>query len=150
MCINQQTEGGILNIKVDKRIYRYIEYELYHYQQYKREIKEIREEILESGSFWGNGTPRGNKIGNPTEDKTVKLMTTPALLQMEKIIKAVENVLPNLSKRHREIFDMVYIKGRTDRYMLCDELHISYETFNLNRREIVFKVGCELGVIKTV
>ena len=105
---------------------------------------------MESGSFWGNGTPRGNKTGNPTEDKTVKLMTTPALLQMEKIIKAVENVLLNLSKRHREIFDMVYIKGRTDRYMLCDELHISYETFNLNRREIVFKVGCELGVIKTV
>lgn len=137
-----------MKMKIDKRIYKYIEYELFHYAQYRDEIKDIREEILEGSCSVSDGLPKGNKTGNPTEDKTVKLLTSPALVQMEKIIKAVERSLSNLTDRHRKIFDMLYVKGRTDRYMMCDELHISYETFNINRREIVFKVGCELGIIK--
>lgn len=135
-------------MKIDKRVYKYIEYELHHYSEYKNEIRAMREEILEGSPEPPDGQPRGNATSNPTESKAMKLSVSVGLISMEKVVRAVDTALELLTDRHKRIFEMMYINKRRDRYGMSDELHISYEMFNINRRELVISVGRELGVIK--
>ena len=121
-----------------------------HYNEYKKEIKNIREEILEGSPEPPDGQPRSNRAGNPTENKAVKLSMSISLKSMEALVKAVDKTMELLTDRHKRIFEMVYIHNRRDRYNMSDELHVSYETFNNNKNEIVLAVGRELGAIKNI
>ena len=144
---SQVVKQGGECMKIDVRLYRYIEYELYHYEQYKKDIQREREQILESSPPLDG--IKGSGWGSPTEGKAMALSTSAGLRAMEKTVEAIEEVLSRLTERHRRIFEMVYVKGRTDRYGISNELFISYETFNHNKRELIYAVGRRLGVIKT-
>lgn len=135
-------------LKIDRDIYKYIEFEMRHYNEYKKEIKNIREEILEGSPEPPDGMPNSNGTGNPTENKAVKLSMSVAIASMERVINAIDNALKRLTDRHRRIFEMAYVKGRKDRYSMSDELFISYRTFAYAKNELVLAVGQELGVIK--
>ena len=135
-------------MKIDRRVYKYIEYEMYHYIEYKKEIANIREEILEGSPEPPDGQPRGSGTGNPTESKALKLSMSIGYAAMEKTVNAIDNALSMLTDRHRKIFEMIYIRKRKDRYSMSDDLYISYDTLNRNKNEIVVMVGRELGVIK--
>lgn len=134
-------------MKIDKTVYRYIEFELYHYEQYKKEIQLERERILDASPCPPDGQPKGNQVSNPTQDKAVKLLVSPSLAHMERTVASVDNALSVLSDRHKRIFEMVYVKKRRDRYRMSDDMYISYDTFNRNKNEIVCAVGRELGVV---
>lgn len=136
-------------MRIDKDVYKYIEFEMRHYNEYKKEISNMREEIIESSPEPPDGQPHGNSIGNPTEHKAVKLSMSVSIASMERVIKSVDNALNRLTERHRRIFEMEYVKGRKDRYSMSDELFISYRTFAYAKNELVFAVGRELGVIKS-
>lgn len=135
-------------MKIDRRIYKYVEYEMYHYNEYKRNIETVREEIIESSPLPPDGQPRGGINSDPTQRKALKLSMSVGYAVMEKTISAIDNALSMLTERHNRIFEMVYIKKRKDRYSMSDELFISYDTFNRNKNELVEMVGRELGVIK--
>lgn len=135
-------------MKIDRRVYKYIEYEMYHYTEYKKEIANAREEILEGSPAPSDGQPRGSGTGNPTESKALKLSMSIGYAAMEKTVNAIDSALSMLTDRHRKIFEMIYIRKRKDRYSMSDDLYISYDTLNRNKNEIVVMVGRELGVIK--
>lgn len=135
-------------MKIDRRVYKYIEYEMYHYTEYKKEIANAREEILEGSPAPSDGQPRGSGTGNPTERKALKLSMSIGYAAMEKTVNAIDSALSMLTERHRKIFEMIYIRKRKDRYSMSDDLYISYDTLNRNKNEIVVMVGRELGVIK--
>ena len=133
-------------MKIDKAVYKYIEYELYHYEQYKQEIEIEREAILEGSASPADGMPRGNSTGNPTESKGIRLIESTAMLSMQKIIRAVDNATKRLTPLHNQVFCKCYLEKRNDRYKMSDELHVSYETFNRYKNAIVYEVAKELGV----
>lgn len=127
-------------------MYKYIEYELYHYEQYKEEIEIERERILDSSSSQPNGMPRSNVISNPTERKGISLVESTSILAMQRIIRAVDNTLKRLTPMHKQIFNMCYVEGRDDRFKMSDELHVSYETFNRYKASLIVCVAKELGI----
>lgn len=139
-------DGGVKKIRIDKRLYRYIEYELYHYEQYKKDIQIQRNRIID-GATTNDGQPKGTAIGNPTEMKGIKLVTSASIVSMERVVRAVDNALKSLGVQHDQIFKMLYISGRRDIYAMCDDMHVSYETFKRRKRELIYRVGVELGLI---
>lgn len=139
-------DSGVKKIRIDKRLYRYIEYELYHYEQYKKDIQVQRNRIID-GATTNDGQPKGTDIGNPTEMKGIKLMTSASIVSMERVVRAVDNALKSLGVQHDQIFKMLYISGRRDIYAMCDDMHVSYETFKRRKRELIYRVGVELGLI---
>lgn len=134
-------------MKIDRRVYKYIEYEMYHYIEYKKEIANIREEILEGSPEPPDGQPKGSGTSNPTENKALKLITPKGYSEMEKTISSIDTALSLLSERQKEIFKLQYV-NQENVNAICRKLYISYETFNRDRRKVVEKVGLELGAIK--
>ena len=135
-------------MRIETPVYKYIEYELYHYDQYKHDIKAERNDIIISANCV-DGQPKGNMTTNPVEDKTIKLATSTSILAMERVVKAVDTVLNRLTPEHRKVFESIYILGRKDRYSLCDEIGISEATYTRYKRCLIEMTGKELGVIKS-
>ena len=137
-------------MRLDSRVYRYIEYELYHYEQYKRDIKRERERILEGSPPPPDGMPKGGKEGKPTEEKAVRLSSSASIAAMERVVEAVDMALKRLTDRHRRLFALLYVSGRWDKYAVCNELYMSYATFKRYKWELIVAVGQELGLVKVL
>jgi RinA family phage transcriptional activator len=125
-----------------------IEHEFYHYEFYKKDLCEIRENVLDSSPPPPDGTPRGNRINKPTEHKVIKMVECTSVLALSKTITAIEETLRSLAADHRKIFSEVYVNGRTDWYALANELHLSYDTFNRKKNELIKTFGHRYGILK--
>ena len=78
-------------MKINKAVFRYIEYEMYCYKDTKKEMELYKEEIMEGRPSSEVSVQSGP--GDTTASKGIKLMTSPFLLKAEKTIRAVDNSL---------------------------------------------------------
>lgn len=131
-------------MKIDKSIFRYIEHELYNYDETKKELQRYREEILESTHF--AEVPAYTGPGDPTGNKAVKLASSAFVIHAEKIIKAIDRSLAILGDRHKELFYYKYQKGLPWQEVAL-EMNISDRTYFRLRRELVMTVGQQLGLL---
>lgn len=133
-------------MKIDKKVYNYIEFELQHYEENKEKLKEMRLDIIEASPEPSDGQPKGQGgNGKPTERKAVKLMTTIALIQLEKTIAAIETVKDRLNDDYKKFFEFNYIK-QAGIVKTCNEIPIGERTYYNMRDKIVYAVGQEMGL----
>ena len=134
-------------MRIDKKVYKYIDYELQHYEDNKKKLDEIREEILEASPLPPDGQPKGQGgTSNPTEQKTVKLISSVAIMKIEKTIQAIDKVYDCLETDYKTFFDWNY-KKNAGIVRTCQEVGIAERTFYNMRDKIVYNVGMELGLI---
>lgn len=134
-------------MKIDKKVYGYIDYELKHYNENTKKIDEIRANIIEASPEPSDGQPkRQGGTGKPTERKAIKLVSSTALLKMESTNDAIKKVYKQLEKNYKDFFDWNYIK-QVEIVRTCQEVNISEATFYRWRDKIVYAVGEEMGII---
>lgn len=133
-------------MRIDKKVYKYIDYELQHYEENKKELERMRTEILDASPAPADGQPRGNTTGNPTEQKAMKLISSTALLKIESTIKAIEKIYDQLTEDYKLFFDWNYKKS-AGVVKTCIEVNISERTYYNMRDKIVYNVGMEMGLI---
>lgn len=131
-------------MRINKPIFKYIEHELYSYDEIKKELARYRETIIE-------GTPYlevsgGNGPGDPTSSKVMRLTSTSFVIQSERVINAVDKSLAILGEKHRELFSWKYQKGLPWQEVAL-EMGISDRTYFRLRRELVITVGQHLGIV---
>lgn len=131
-------------MRIDKSVFRYIEHELYNYEQTKQDLALYREQILE-----GTSSPEVSVQSSPgdvTANKAVKLTSSAFVVQAERIVDAVEKSLTILGDRHKELFRLKYQMGVSWPNITID-MGISDRTYYRIRRELVLTVGQQLGLI---
>lgn len=135
-------------LKIIPAQFKFIEFELYRYDETKEQIEAIKEEII------GTATPtlkadkdriQPTEISDPTCRKAVLLTTNVTLQYMERTVKGIERALMRLDEIHNEIFEQRYRQNKTWRQTLS-ELYIGQDTYFKKRREIITAVGAELGL----
>ena len=125
-------------------VFKYIEHELYNYTTSKRELANIREEILESSASQEvcvQSTPSSS-----VESKVVKLTSSVAIAKIERVILAVDRSLVRLKDDHQMLFDLKYKQGRSWQQVCIDMPCSESSCYNI-RRELVFAVADALGFI---
>lgn len=131
-------------MRINKSIFRYIEHELYNYEQTKKDLALYREKILE-----GTPKPEVSAQSGPsdvTQNKAIKLTSSAFVVQAERIVDAVEKSLTILGDRHKELFRLKYQMGVSWPNITID-MGISDRTYYRLRRELVVTVGQQLGLI---
>ena len=131
-------------MRIDKSIFRYIEHELYNYDETKKELARYREEILEGTPFQEVSVQ--TNPGNPTAQKAIKLTSSAFVVQAEKVISAIDRSLAILGVKHMELFEYKYQKGLPWQEVVL-EMDISDRTYFRLRRELVMTVGQQLGLL---
>jgi RinA family phage transcriptional activator len=132
-------------VRIERRVFRYVEYELYNYDSTKKELERFREEILESSP-----SPPEIKVqsglGDPTAKKVEKILTTTYIARAEQTINAIEKSLNMLTDLHRMLFKLKY-QDCLPWQEVTIELEISERTYFRIRRELVVMVAQQLGLI---
>ena len=131
------------SMKLNKSIFRYIEHELYNYGSTKKEIAELKEDII-------TGVPQVETVvqsgtSDQTLRKTEKLMTNKVLQRMEKTIRAIDMALVRLGDQHRQLFELKYQQGLPWQQVVM-EMVISERSYFNYRRELVFMVAEQMGL----
>lgn len=123
--------------------FKFVESELFGYDQTKRELAELEADIIEETPLKEAAGGRSG-ISDPTARKAGKLISSPEIAAMSRRVKAVESALLMLGEAHRQIFDYRYRKG-WDWKMVHMEMHVSERTYFDLRRELVRAVGAKMG-----
>ena len=131
-------------MRIDKSVFRYIEHELYQYDNTKKELELYREEILE-GTHFPEVSVKSDP-GDSTANKVMRLTSSAFVIQAERVTNAVDKALAVLGDKHRELFRHRYQKGLPWQEVAL-EMDISDRTYFRLRRDLVTVVGQQLGVL---
>lgn len=135
--------------KIPRAVFRYIEHELYNYEATKKEIKELRKDIILSSPPREIVAANGDRHYSDTvKVKAVKLVTSTALARMSRVVTAIERALARLTEEHRRIFELKYCQCLPWQ-QVCNEMPTSERTYFRLRRELVLMVACELGLAES-
>lgn len=134
-----------MNIK--RANFKMIEAELYCYEESKRQLELLREEIIESTPTQEVNVKTGP--GDPTQTKAIKLVNSREIIEMERRLKAIDKAIEILKTsnepRKYELLCMKYFERRYTDVGICMELGISERTFYRWRREIIELIANFLG-----
>jgi RinA family phage transcriptional activator len=131
-------------LKIDRRVFKYIEYELYNYEQTKRDLALYKEQVLEGTSKPEVAVQSG--LSDPTASKAIKLMSSAFVMHAERVINAIDKSLAMLGEQYKRLFELKYIKCMPWQRIIY-EMYISEGTYYRLRREIVTTVGQKLGLV---
>lgn len=134
-------------MKIDKKVYNYIDYELQHYEDNKKRLEELKADIIDASPEPSDGQPKGQGgTGNPTESKALKLTSSVAIVKLESTLNAIEKVRSRLNEDYLKFFEFNYIK-QAGIVKTCNEIPIGERTYYNMRDKIVYAVGQEMGLI---
>ena len=133
--------------KINRSIFRYVEHELYCYQQTKKEIEDIRESIIEGTSKPEcGGAKTEGCTSDTTGSKVSRLLSSAALMRMERVVNAIDTSLDRLGEQHQKFFHAKYQERQTT-VKICINMHFSESTFYRYRRDLVELVAEQLGFL---
>ncbi len=111
----------------------YVQYEIDNYQRFKEELEEAKLDIIHGRGVFGDKVT-SSKISTPTENKALKMFTSPYLKRISRNLNAIEKVL-HLDGPEKEYLNQVYLNGS------------GRKNKELNRR-LIRKVAQNMGLIK--
>lgn len=139
--------------KLDDKIKKYLEFELLHYSDYKKELEELKLDIIESSPNFDVGMPSSPNKGNEGQtSKVFKIMTTPAIIRLNTIISVIDTVVSRLSPQHKEFYDKYFIKynkcnQESKKIKICMEMFIEERSFRRYKNRIINELARELGYL---
>ena len=135
-----------------RAVFQYIEHEMANYEITRQKIEILRDEITSSRpdearqevAYVGKDSKR---ITRPTEGAALKLTSSAALHHMEQVIAAIDKALSQLTEDHNEIFQLRYIENKPWQQIVA-MLPVSQDTYFRKRRELVWMVAIQLGLMQ--
>lgn len=133
-------------MSIEKSNFKLIEAELYGYEDTKRELELMEEEIIE-GSPYQEVAVQSGTTGDSTASKAMKLTSSRELLEIRRRINAIDKAIDVLQQdgAKYKLLKMKYFERKYTDIGIMNELHIGNNTFYRWRREIVKLVGSYLG-----
>ncbi len=135
--------------KVPYKTREYIKNELYQYWDNCEAIDELSQEIIEESAPPPDGQPRGNRKGNPTERKAVKIIektSTRRMIAIEKKIRLIEAVFKRLVPEEMKVVELIFKEGRSQVYTEINN-NISKDTYYNIMNKVIYMTAKEFGEI---
>ena len=135
-------------MKIDKAIFRYVEHELYNYENTKKELEEMKLDIAEAvvGNIQYDNYSINKNPGSSTETAATKLITNKAIMRATKTIRDIERAKEKLDPDKEKLFELKY-KDCLSWQQITIRLCISEATYFRWRGEIVRLVAKEMGFV---
>lgn len=103
---------GKYEASLDKRLKEFIEWELEHYPESKRQLEEYKRDMIPSATPAYSLSAGGHSgESRPTEGISFKILSDQYIIHTAQSIEAIERVLSRLSAEDKKLVDLVYWKG---------------------------------------
>ena len=131
--------------KIPKHIRSYIKSELYNYEFNKKKLKQLEDDIINSGKD-NDGQPRGNQVSDTTAQKAEKLITSRSILIVTAKIRNVERALSKLDEEDRKVVELIFFKGHNQVYAQMHD-NISKDMYYDIMNKMIYLTAVEYGEI---
>jgi len=134
--------------KIKKATFKHIESELYNYEDTKKEIDRLRNEIMLGGSNQDEniGGNRSAEPSRPTERIATRLLTHKTLRNLEEIAEAIEYVYAYLPDDHKNVIKTKYwLRQRLTWDDVAIKISMHRNTAMKLRREFILLVADKIG-----
>lgn len=136
-----------MKLKLSKGALRHIESELFSYENTKKEIERLRNDIIHASPVTDNPEARSNAVGDPTGRVATLLLTHRRLEQLEKIVEAIERVYRALPRDKQRLIELKYwTSPQTLTWEgIAQKVHISRRQALRWRDGILYAIAEQLG-----
>lgn len=132
-------------------VFKYVEYELYHYEDTKEELKELEKDLASEQignlSYDDFSNNQSNEKVSMVENSAIDMIQNKVAIRASKTIDDIERALNKLNEEKVELFNKKYIQEKPWQQIIS-EMNISKRTFFRWRKKIVSKVAEEMGLIQ--
>ena len=132
--------------KVPRWVKKKIEHELYQYWDNKKELEELKRDIIESSPPPPDGMPHERNVSSSTESKVIKIRTTRTILAVERRLHYIENAIARLNEEEKQIFEIIF-KEKHNQKMAETYKYISADSYYSVYRKIIYYTAVEFGDI---
>lgn len=127
-----------------------VEYQLEHYFDSKRQLKEAEKVMMPSNTpKYSLEAVNHSETSRATENTAINIMQNRYLIEIEKSINAIEYVVSRLTNEDKKLVDLVYWKGTHTIDGAGYELNMSRRTAYRHNDMILKALARELGYIPT-
>lgn len=130
--------------RLGKNIYKYIEAELRSYRNTKKEIENIKMDIITRPPKAEE--IRGTDKGDSTANKALKISMDRKLLEMQQTVKGIEIVHKSLSNNKKGVMEN-YWNNQYTNYGMAQKLGVEERTVRRWKQQIVYTVAIELNYL---
>jgi RinA family phage transcriptional activator len=129
-----------------KKTFQHIEQELYSYHSTKKEIEQLKNDIIHSTPKPFEGS-RSNSVSSPVEAKVSRLLTSKRIEFLQDVVQAIDEVFSELPDDKKRLVEMKYWKRPQLLTWegIAMECNISRVTAFRWRDEIITAIGDKLG-----
>jgi len=135
-----------------KDIKAYIESELRNYEHSKKDLEDIKEDILEGGSAGDNMGIRGSGPSDTTGSKALRLITNKRVKKLEETIRAIDVVVGELDEEKYRLVELKY--WQRPRLLsdmgIAQQLNISRPTLYRWIDGILLAIAVEIGLVDMI
>lgn len=141
-------KGGIFVLPTVKErlsggTFKHIEGELYHFHETKKELQQIRDEILHTT----DNPPNDMNISDPTGEKATSLLNDRRIQHLEKVIDTISTVYEDLPDGKKRLVQLLYW-NHPQQYTwegIAKKCYISKRQAQRWRKSIVEQIAYRLG-----
>ena len=139
---------GKYKFSLKPEIKNYIEFELAHYRENKKELENYKNSLIPSNTpNYDSVAVCGGQTSNPTENAAIKLASSPYILATEKTISAIDRVLARLDDADKQLINLVYWKQSHTAEGAGMIIGYSRRTVYRHIDRILTAIALELGII---
>ncbi|WP_100489429.1 transcriptional regulator [Sporolactobacillus pectinivorans] len=134
--------------KLRSATFKHIEAELYAFNDTKKEIRKLREEVIfgVNNDDENVGGGRSNYPGRPTELIATRLATNRKLRNLEEIVQAIETAYSQVTEDHRKIIKLRYWSNLNLTWdSIADRCNMHRNTATKYRKDFVLIVADKIG-----
>lgn len=139
---------GKYEASLDKRLKEFIEWELEHYPESKRQLEEYKRDMIPSATPAYSLSAGGHSgESRPTENISLKILSDQYVIHTAQCIEAIERVLHKLNADDKKLIDLVYWKGSHSISGAALASHTSKSAAYRRINAIITELAKEMGYV---
>lgn len=147
----ERFEVRVVEERIERHIYQYVEAELINYRTYKKLIAEYEAEYSPVKSCLDkdpSGIFAKGATGDSTYSTAVKVIANEHRIERDKdVVACIEDVLKWVSEEDNKLIEMRYFKGYYTDYGIMRELHLPSATYYRHKRQLIREFALRMRLI---
>lgn len=130
------------------RIRDFVAWQLEHYHDNKRQLEEIKRDMVPSPTpTYGGSGSHSNEAHRATEDVAMQICSSAYLRNLEQTVRAIDYVLSKLDETDMKLLSLVYFKGTCTVAGAAQIVNLSQSGAYKRIQNMMIAIALELGLI---
>lgn len=139
---------GKYEASLEKRLKEFIEWELEHYPENKRQLEEYKRDMIPSATPAYSLAAGGHSgESRPTENISLKILSDQYVMHTARTVEAIERVLSRINKEDYKLINLVYWKGSHSISGAALDSHMSKSAAYRRLNAIITALAKEMGYV---